>query len=100
MSCTSVGITRVGAVGLEIEIASEGIRAGLSCAGAPGVRCSRTPSGMTVTLDRDAIRARLSMVCTPSIRIPFLEIEPEAIWVYPDLESTNDVLSNTNWHIN
>ena len=29
----------------------------------------------------------------------YLEIEPTVLWVYPDLESLNDVYSNTTWNV-
>lgn len=78
MSCMSAKITRVGKIGASSELVSEGISARMT---------------------RDAIRARLSLVCTPSIQTPYLEIEPKLIWVYTNIESTNDVFSNTTWHI-
>ena len=31
---------------------------------------------------------------------PYLEIEPEIIWVVPDLAVDNNVYSNTTWNIN
>ena len=31
---------------------------------------------------------------------PYLEISPNLIWVYPDLEALNEVFSNTAWEIN
>ena len=31
---------------------------------------------------------------------PYLEIEPDFIWVYPDWAIENQVFSNTNWYIN
>ena len=100
MSCMSAKITRVGKIGASSELVSEGIRAGMTRAGDMTASCSKVPTGITATLDRDAIRARLSLVCTPSIRTPYLEIEPKLIWVYTNIESTNDVFSNTTWHIN
>lgn len=30
---------------------------------------------------------------------PYLEIEPELIWVYPDWSAYNDVYSNTTWNV-
>lgn len=30
---------------------------------------------------------------------PYLEIEPELIWVYPDMDTSNNVYSNTTWNI-
>lgn len=100
MSCMSAKITRVGKIWASSELVSEGIRAGITREGALAARCSKVPTGITATLDHDAIRARLSLVCTPSIRTPYLEIEPQLIWVYTNIESTNDVFSNTTWHIN
>ena len=79
MSCMSAKMTRVGGIGVGAELASKKITAS----------ASRTP-----------IHARLSMVCTPSIREPYLEISPEILLVYSDLEQYNDGLSNTFLHIN
>lgn len=31
---------------------------------------------------------------------PYLEIEPEIIWVIPDYDVSNNVFSNTTWNIN
>ena len=99
MSCTSVKITRVGGIGAGAELSSEGIRAGLT-RDAIGVRCSKMQTDIAAAFAHDAIRARLSMVCRPSIREPYLEISPQILWVYSDLEQYNDVLSNTYWHVN
>ena len=99
MSCMSAKITRVGKIGASSELVSEGIRAGITRACAMTASCSKVPTGITATLDRDAIQARLSLVCTPSIRTPYLEISPEIIWVYPDWSAYNDVFSNTYWNI-
>lgn len=99
MSCMSAKMTRVGGIGVGAELSSEGIRAVLT-RDAIGVRCTKEQTGITATLSHEAIQARLSMVCTPSIRAPYLEISPEIIWVYSDLEQFNDVFSNTYWNIN
>ena len=34
-----------------------------------------------------------------TVENPYLEIEPEVLWVWPNLESTNDVYSNLSWNI-
>lgn len=31
---------------------------------------------------------------------PYLRIEPEVTWIYEDLETSNEVFSNTSWNIN
>lgn len=30
---------------------------------------------------------------------PYLEIEPDILWVFPDIESVNEVFSNTSWNV-
>ena len=99
MSCMSAKMTRVGGIGVGAELSSEGIRAVLT-RDAIGVRCTKEQTGITATLSHEAIHARLSMVCTPSIRAPYLEISPGIIWVYPDWSAYNEVYSNTNWTVN
>lgn len=79
-SCISVGIRRVGAVKVSAEKEPDTVK-GLSCSAVGG------------------ISVRVSHVCTPNIRTPYLEIEPEIIWVYPEWAVDNDVFSNTTWHI-
>lgn len=34
-----------------------------------------------------------------TVEDPYLEIEPETIWVYPDWAVDNDVYSNTKWNV-
>lgn len=80
-SCISVSIDRIGAVKTTVTKEPEAIT---------GVTCSAV----------GGITACVSHVCTPSIRTPYLEIEPELIWVVPDWAVDNNVLSNTTWHIN
>ena len=33
------------------------------------------------------------------IDLPYLNIEPELIWVYTDIDISNDVLSNLTWSV-
>ena len=47
-----------------------------------------------------SLNVRLTQVCTPNLEPPYLEIEPQVVWVYAGLEATNDVFSNTNRNIN
>ena len=46
------------------------------------------------------IFVKIDNFCGQIIPTAYLEIEPEVLWVYSDLEQYNDVLSNTYWHIN
>lgn len=43
---------------------------------------------------------KIDNFCGQIIPTPYLEIEPEVIWVYPDFEVENYVYSNTNWFLN
>lgn len=79
MSCLSVTLARVGAVSVEAE---------------------RKPSGVAAGLERVRVRASLARVCDRDIKVPYLEIEPTILWVYPDWAVSNNVLSNTHWRIN
>lgn len=46
------------------------------------------------------IFVKIDNFCGQIIPTPYLEIEPEILWVYPDFEVENYVYSNTNWYIN
>lgn len=46
------------------------------------------------------IFVKIDNFCGQIIPTPYLEIEPEVLWVYPDFEVENYVYSNTEWHIN
>lgn len=50
--------------------------------------CKNTPISVQVTT-----------ICEPNIGAFYLEIEPELLWVYPDIETYNKVISNTDWII-
>lgn len=47
-----------------------------------------------------SISVQVTTICEPSIGDFYLEIEPELLWVYPDIETYNKVISNTSWVIN
>ena len=44
------------------------------------------------------IAARVEQVCSVNVTIPYLEIDPEIVWVV-DGWAANDVLSNTHWNV-
>ena len=46
------------------------------------------------------IKCIFTYICDTNIQQPYLEISPEVIWVYSNVEATNDVFSNITWHIN
>ena len=79
-SCISVSIHRIGAVTTTATKEPDAIT-GVACTAVGGVA------------------ARVSHVCTPNIRHPYLRIEPEVIWVVPDWAVDNSVFSNVTWNI-
>lgn len=99
MSCLSVTLSRVGAVSVEAERKPSGVAAGLRRSGAPVPVFMRLP-GLLTALERVSVRASLARVCERDIKVPYLEIEPTILWVYPDWATSNNVLSNTHWRIN
>ena len=67
----------------EVKFAGSGVFAGIS----------KVDSG---------VNAVIKVICTantPDESEYYLEIEPELIWVYPDMEVENYVYSNTSWTI-
>lgn len=44
------------------------------------------------------IFCRVFRTCSPSIRVPYLEISPTIAWIVAG-ETQNDVFSNTYWNI-
>ena len=64
-----------------------GITSSLQCA-----------TGISASLTKvSGISCRIGLICKPDIGSKYLEIEPTVIWVYPDMDSINDVYSNTHW---
>lgn len=47
-----------------------------------------------------SISVQVTTICEPNIGDFYLEIEPELLWVYTDIETYNRVISNTSWVIN
>lgn len=78
MGCLTVRFTRVGGMTAEAE------RIG-------GISCTATRVG--------GMNVRFALVCKPGIRLPYLEINPTILWVYPDWSAQNDVYSNTHWNV-
>lgn len=49
---------------------------------------------------KGGMACRMGLVCRTNIRVPYLEIAPTIIWVYPDIAVDNEVYSNTHWNVN
>lgn len=99
MNCIDVSSDRVGAVVTTAAKVADQVT-GVTCT-RPSLRVEyEAAEGIGATALAGHIGVLVSHVCTPSIRNPYLEIQPELIWVYPDWAVDNDVLSNTTWHIN
>jgi hypothetical protein len=56
--------------------------------------------GITVTIARrDAISAVVGTICDTGPPKPYLDVAPDFVWVYPDIEQYVQVRSNTEWKI-
>lgn len=98
-SCISISLQRVGAVTSTATREPDAVT-GVSCSAVGGiVPAIEATEGIGASVSVLSIAAHVSHVCTPSIRHPYLEIEPEIIWVYPDWAVDNNVFSNTNWNV-
>ena len=98
--CLSVDLDRQGCGVSSTATRVGGMAAGMIRQGCvPATRAERV-GGLSVEASRrGGISCRLFMECSPSIRIPYLEIEPEIIWVLAGWSTDNDVLSNTFWNV-
>ena len=98
MGCLAVKYTRFG--GITVSAERDG---GISCSAfrIGGIDATSTRiGGMDADLTRvGGIKCRFSLICTTNIIAPYLEINPEIIWVYPDWSAYNDVISNTHWNV-
>ena len=66
------------------------IRVGLCRSGLPEVSLVKDCSGKCI----------LTYIKEAEIHTPYLEISPEIVWVYDNVEAYNDVFSNTTWNVN
>lgn len=41
----------------------------------------------------------LTYICDSNIASPYLEIQPELIWIYTDWSAYNEVISNLTWNV-
>lgn len=56
---------------------------------------------MSVSVTRkECFRCVLEYTDRTDVAEKYLEIEPEVLWVYPDLENFNNVYSNVTWIVN
>lgn len=98
MGCLTVTYTRLGCITADVERVG-----GISCSATRlgGVSATTTRvGGMSADMKRSGgVTCRFALICTTGIIAPYLEINPEIIWVYPDWSAYNDVYSNTRWNV-
>ena len=112
MSCIVASLTRIGGAEGSAELNQIGgtIKCTLERFGGVdvliervgGISASLVQVGgrISVTLGPTTkITVRFDEVCSVNIKELYLEINPTIIWVYPDLETDNDVISNTRWNV-
>lgn len=95
MGCLVTEVRRIGG----ITVSAKRVGCGLGCTltSVGGIDfCAERIGGISVrTASAGGINCRMVLVC--DVNVPYLEIEPEMIWVNP--WGTNEVLSNTHWTI-
>lgn len=100
MGCLSVNMTRIG--GMEATAKRIGGDIAVKMTRVSDFAASITRvGGMKVSFARIGGNAaiRLVQVCKTDIRKPYLRINPEMIWVFPDWAVDNEVFSNTKWKV-
>ena len=99
MGCVSSILHRVGGITSSLTRGDGGIESSLDRVG--GIESSlQYVSGISASLARvSGISSRMGLICRPNIGTPYLEIEPEIIWVYPEWAVDNNVYSNTHWNV-
>ena len=89
-----------GGINADVELVS-GINAFLEPGVIPFSFSFNKKEGIVFDADRlDGIGCTLTYTDRQDISRKYLEIEPEILWVYPDLENYNNVYSNTLWLVN
>lgn len=77
----------------------EGLSFGIDREGNLIASAVNASSGIEPSAMKDSgLSARLDRICATDVTIPYLEIEPQIVWVV-DGGASNDVYSNTNWNI-
>lgn len=102
MGCLTGKLTRVGGISVSFDRVSSGISVSLDRVNSFMALLTRIGGDIQTSHVRVGgdISVSFGLVCSPNISGPYLNIEPTVLWVYPNLENTNDVYSNTEWEIN
>lgn len=98
--CASISLRRVGGISVGFHRVETGMEVSAKRVGGCVVSADKV-SGMDATFDRVGghLLCRIKIVCKTNITVPYLEIEPEIIWVLNGWAS-NDVYSNVVWNVN
>ena len=98
MGCLTVTYTRLGGMTASAERVG-----GISCSATRFGGVSATAErvgGMDASIERvGGMSCRFSLICSTGVVPPYLEINPEIIWVFTDWSAQNDVYSNTHWNV-
>ncbi len=98
MGCLTVTYTRLGGVIVGAERVGE-ISCSASRIGGMSATAERV-GGIGASMERKGgISCRFSLICSTGVVPPYLEINPEIIWVFTDWSAQNDVYSNTHWNV-
>lgn len=98
MGCLTVTYTRLGGMTASAERVG-GISCSASRLGGVSAMAERV-GGIDASMERvGEMTCRFALICDTGLVAPYLEINPEIIWVYPDWSAYNDVISNTHWNV-
>lgn len=98
MGCVKINLTPVGGIACKFS-SVDGINASVNPIGGIDARAERIGIIGVNAKRIGGIFCRVYRTCSPSIRIPYLEISPTIVWVIAG-QTQNDVYSNTYWNIN
>ena len=99
MGCLSFILRRIGGITSSLTRIGGGIKTAFSREGGIASSFQRVGGIESYFRKVGGIQSRMGLVCKPNIMRPYLEIEPEIIWVYPDWAVDNNVYSNTHWNV-
>ena len=96
--CVHTALTRVGGIDSFAERIG-GFATSLQRVGGD-IHCSATKTGgiEVVATKISGLSCAMYQVCKTNIRVPYLEINPEVVWLLAG-HTENEVYSNTRWHI-
>jgi len=96
MSCLSVTLDRIGSSEASM-VKTNGISIAMERAGGMSIELSRVADFEASLCRIVDFAVDIELVCATNLKIKYLEISPEIIWIVD--WGSNDVISNTRWNV-